>query len=180
MKTKSKKNHRNGSHRLPLWFWVALVCFSVLTLTSVSLNLAKNTRLFDQARENQAPLRQLRNTLLQSSTAIHSNWLKTLNPLAKKVQGDLVWDSETQKGVMRFVDLPEINQGQFYHLWVYDLEHSVKEPISATRFKSEPLMEDEYLVGIHPIQLVTKPYKFILTLETQSEEEDQVLLLAQP
>jgi hypothetical protein len=163
----------------PLWFWIVLSFLTALTLVSTGLYLAKHSRLTVVAKQEQTPLLQQRDILLQESDILQSNWLKTLNPLAKKIQGDLIWSSQRQKGFMRFVNLPKLSVQQVYHLWIYDLESSVKEPISATRFQADPHIKKEYLVEIFPEKQVKKPYKFVLTLETK-RQADQILLLAQP
>lgn len=165
--------------KLSLWFWISLACATILTLTSLSLNLAKNTRLNIAAQQTQTPLIELRETLLVDSDTLKSNWLKTLNPLAKKIQGDLIWNQALEKGVMKFSHLPELTGDQKYHLWIYDLEQSIKDPISATEFTADPRIKKNFLVEITPLIAVKKPYKFVLTLEEPSQE-DQILLLAQP
>ena len=164
---------------LPLWFWILLAFATALTLVSSGLYLSQYSRLTLAAKEVQTPLIEQRNLLLQQSDILQSNWLKTLNPLAKKIQGDLIWSSQQQKGFMRFANLPKLSIGQTYHLWVYDLENSLEEPISATRFQADPHIKKEYLVEILPEEGVKKPYKFVLKLEIESQA-DQILLLAQP
>ncbi len=169
----------NNKSKPPLWFWIALVSVSLISLTSVTLNLAKSSRLSIAAQENQKPLMTQRVELLKEEGIIKSNWLKTLNPQAKKIQGDLIWSTKQQKGMMRFNNLPKLGTDQSYHLWIYDLEYSIKEPISATRFQTEPQLKKDFLVEITPKKMIKKPYKFVLVIETKSQEK-QILLLAQP
>ena len=163
----------------PLWFWIALVFFSLITLASVTLNLAKSSRLNIVAQQNQKPLMMQRAKLLEETDIIKSNWLKTLNPQAKKIQGDLIWSTKQQKGIMRFNNLPKLSTDQSYHLWIYDLEHSIKEPISAARFQTDSHVKKDFLVEITPKKIIKKPYKFVLVIESESQDE-QILLLAQP
>ncbi len=172
----TKSSNKNS---LPLWFWIVISFLTALILVSAVLYLTKYTRLTVAAKKDQTPLILQRNILLQQSDLLQSNWLKTLNPLAKKIQGDLIWSSQQQKGFMRFANLPQLSSGQIYHLWVYDLEQDLKKPISATQFQAEPHSKKEFLVEIFPEKIVKKPYKFILNLETEGQAE-QVLLLAQP
>ncbi|HFD31595.1 MAG TPA: anti-sigma factor [Gammaproteobacteria bacterium] len=169
----------SNKKRLPLWFWILISFLTALGVVSFALYLIKYTQLTIAAQKDQTPLILQRNILLQQSDILQSNWLKTLNPLAKKIQGDLIWSNQQQKGFMRFANLPKLSSGQIYHLWVYDLEQDLKKPISATQFQSEPHAKKEFLVEIVPEKIVKKPYKFILNLETEGEAE-QVLLLAQP
>jgi Na+-transporting NADH:ubiquinone oxidoreductase subunit NqrC len=132
----------------PLWFWIIFIVVATLTLISASLYITKYTRLSIAAKQDQTPLVQQRDKLLNVSDLLQSNWLKTLNPQVKKVQGDLLWSSQQQKGFMRFFNLPLLSSTQHYHLWIYDLEHSLKEPISATRFQADPHIRKEFLVEI--------------------------------
>jgi len=163
----------------PLWFWILFSTLVALTLVSTGLYFAKTTRLAVAAKQDQTPLIQQRDSLLKENDILKSNWLKTLNPLVKKIQGDLVWSSQQQKGYMRFANLPELSAQQTYHLWIYDLEYSLKEPISATRFQADPRIRKEFIVEVVAEKVVKKPYKFVLKLETEAQP-DQILLLAQP
>ncbi|MCK5895714.1 MAG: hypothetical protein KAG20_02850 [Cocleimonas sp.] len=160
-----------------LWFFLSLLAALSLFLTSVYL--VKNMRLAVVAQQDQTLLVQQRNILLQESDILQSNWLKTLNPLAKKTQGDLIWSNQQQKGWMRFANLPKLTEKQRYHLWIYDLESSVTEPISSTQFQADPRIKKEFLVEILASKIVKKPYKFVLKVESEGQP-DQILLLAQP
>ena len=179
MNSETTATSPNKKHKLPTWFWVSLILATILTLASLSLNLAKNTRLNVAAKQTQTPLIELRKTLLADPRTLQSNWLKTLNPLAKEIQGDLLWNPVLGKGVMQFSNLAKLSADQKYHLWVYDLEQSMKDPISATVFSADEHIQKNFLVEILPSVAVTQPYKFVLKLEEPSQD-DQVLLLAQP
>ncbi len=176
MKTTTQEKNK---FKPPLWFWVALASVSLITLSSTALNLAKNSRLTIAAKQDQKPLIQQRIELLAEKDVLQSNWLKTLNKRAKKIKGDLVWSTRQQKGVMRFNNLPKNSPNDFYHLWIYDLENSSKDPISATKFQSNSHVKKDFLVDIVPAKTIKKPYKFILVLEAK-DQKDQILLLAQP
>ncbi|HFC91394.1 MAG TPA: anti-sigma factor [Leucothrix mucor] len=179
MTTESIKSKSIATNKMPLWFWVVFSTITALTLVSTGLYFAKNTRLAVAAQQDQTPLIQQRDSLLNESDILQSNWLKTLNPLAKKIQGDLVWSNQQQKGYMRFANLPELSEQQVYHLWIYDLEYSLKAPISATKFQADPHVRKEFVVEVVAEKVVKKPYKFVLKLEMDAQP-DQILLLAQP
>lgn len=166
-------------YKLPIWFWIVFIFAVIFTLVSASLYITKHTRLSVAAKQDQTPLIQQRDKLLNVSDILQSNWLKTLNPQMKKVQGDLLWSGQQQQGFMRFFNLPILSSTQYYRLWIYDLEYSLDEPISAARFKADPHIRKEFLVEILPEKTVKKPYKFVLKLETPLQS-DQILLLAQP
>ncbi|MCK5902668.1 MAG: hypothetical protein KAG28_05910 [Cocleimonas sp.] len=162
-----------------LWFWLLLSGISLVSFVLMGLQLLKYTPLSEEAEHSQNPLVQQRNRLLAIPKTLKGRWLKTLNPLAKKIQGDLVWNNTQQKGIMSFTGLPKLSEYQYYHLWIYDLENSVKKPISATLFQTNPHLKKSFLVEILPDKRVKTPYKFVLVLETKGQA-DQTLLLAQP
>lgn len=179
MKTSESIHSKSIVNKIPLWLWIVFSIATAFSLISTGLYFAKSTRLAVAAKQDQTPLIQQRDSLLKESDILQSNWLKTLNPLVKKIQGDLIWSSHQQKGYMRFANLPKLSAQQAYHLWIYDLEYSLKEPISATRFQSDPHISKEFVVEVVAEKAVKKPYKFVLKLETDTQP-DQILLLAQP
>ena len=179
MTSESIKPKSIAINKIPLWFWIIFSSVAALTLVSTGLYFAKSTRLSVAAQQDQTPLIQRRDSLLAERDILQSNWLKTLNPLAKKIQGDLIWSSLQQKGYMRFANLPELSAQQVYHLWIYDLEYSVKEPVSSTKFQADPHVRKEFVVEVVAEKVVKKPYKFVLKIETDAQP-DQILLLAQP
>lgn len=123
---------------------------------------------------------QLHETLLADPASIRGHWLRTLNPLVKNVQGDLVWNSPQQQGVMRIRDLPDPKAGMLYQLWLYDARSTTVEPVSGGVLRSGA-GEDELYAPITAASAVQEPYKFVLKL--QSREGDaggQVLLMVQP
>ena len=67
--------------------------------------------------------------ILNQPDVINMNWLRTLNPLVKNVEGRVIWSNNLQKGVMEFVGLPEIASNQNYQLWIYDLIGKDTKPV---------------------------------------------------
>lgn len=126
-----------------------------------------------------ADLRQLRETLLADPGSVSGHWLRTLNPQVKDVQGDLVWNSQQQKGVIRIRDLPNPSKGAFYHLWLYDARGDDK-PVSGLVLRRGAGREELFAL-IKVDAPVLEPYKFVLKLEKEGDEENaQVLLMVQP
>lgn len=121
--------------------------------------------------------RQKQNLLVQADV-ISINWLHTLNPLVKKVQGNVTWSSSKQAGIASFSGLPKTTDVQSYQLWVYDLESTYNEPISLARFKVA--RKKTIVINAHPDTIVKQPYKFELVLEDNKNSNIRKLLLAQP
>lgn len=117
--------------------------------------------------------------LLNQSDVLQLNWLHTLNPLVKKVQGSVIWSSARQSGIMMFENLPALGMKHSYRLWIYDLESRNNQPISAGVFK--PVAAEKTLyIRIYPDSRVKKPFKFELVLIEANNSSVQPLLLAQP
>ena len=125
-------------------------------------------------------LRSLRTALLADTTSVHGSWLRTLNPTVQNVQGDVVWNSTQQMGVMRFVDLPDPKRGMVYQLWVYDVKSDTSAPISGAVF-SQGSRLGEWLLPIKTAVRVREPYKFELKLTRDAADtQGQLLLMVQP
>ena len=123
-----------------------------------------------------------RDKLLSEKDTLHLNWLRTLNPIVSKTEGGLVWNSHLQKGYMRFVNLPLLKGGQYYQLWVYDLQLSTNHPVSAAIFKTRKGRQ-EWFMEITPEEKLQQPFKFLLTIASDDNKQlnlSQSLLLAQP
>jgi hypothetical protein len=127
-----------------------------------------------------AGLQALRETLLAETSSVRGNWLRTLNPLVKDVQGDLVWNSAQQQGVMRFVNLPSPKAGHFYQLWLYDTRGESDAAVSGAELR-EGSGRGELFVPIKTATTVEEPYKFVLALQAEGDKKvGQTLLMVQP
>jgi hypothetical protein len=159
--------------------WLILALLLVLLI--VGLGAASQHLHSVQADDTRtAGLGELRTQLLADAGSIRGNWLRTLNPLVKTVQGDVVWNSTQQQGVMRFVDLPKPKAGTFYQLWLYDARGTSSEPVSGG-IVTQGAGNDELLALIKSPQAVNEPYKFEFKLHTATQADaGKVLLMMQP
>jgi hypothetical protein len=165
-------------NKLPLWFVVLLVVVTIFTLSSVFVYTYKHIQTNPVIDVQQSRFESRMQLLLLQRDVIETNWLRTLNPMVKKVEGRLIWSTTLQQGIMEFKNLPKINKNQNYRLWVYDLIETKFEPISAAVFNMVPA--NSFLIAFDPSAKVSAPFKFELALQTEGEELDQPLLLAQP
>ena len=158
-----------------------VVCFVValfFTLTSLSGMAYKKWFLSPSQQKHQSALVIEQQLILNQADVIDTNWLRTLDPLVKEVEGRLVWSNTMQKGVMEFIGLPEIAANQRYQLWIYDLIGEDAKPIFATEFSKDN--KSDFLKSFSSKQTIKSPFKFELMLKTSGEENSQPLFLAQP
>lgn len=159
------------------WLIATLAC---LTLIMASL-YAFQRMGGAHANTTENPLQPLHDALLADPNSVGGNWLRTLNPAVKHVQGDLVWNSRQQQGVMRIRYLPNPKANDFYQLWLYDAQGKPEQqPVAGGKLSNGG--EDETLyVAIKPAIPVQEPYKFVLKLHTATNPDaGQVLLMVQP
>ncbi len=164
--------------KLPFWLVVVLVVAVVFTLSTVAVYAYKQSQTNPNIAVKQSSLESRKHLLLLQSDVIDTNWLRTLNPLVKNVQGRLIWSTKMQQGIMEFENLPRLKKNQQYRLWVYDLIETRNEPISAAVFDN--VAGETFLISFDTNPKVNSPFKFELVLQTEGEEADQPLLLAQP
>lgn len=161
------------------WHYWLLGLAVVLSLVWVG-NLVIRDMTQVQAGSSDNSLSQLREQLLADATSLRGSWSRTLNPLVQEVQGDLVWNATQQQGVMRFVRLPQLADGAFYQLWLYDSRSSDGKPIAGTVLQQSPTLA-EWFAPIQHEEKVLEPYKFELVLVTgKPNDEPQLLLMVQP
>ena len=159
---------------LPLLILLVISLAGFLYIKSITQQVSN----IEQAQVSQY---QSRDYLLGQPDALNINWMRTLNSIAKDIKGDIVWSSQTQKGMMRFINLPKLPSDRQYHLLAYDLQGSSQEPVSIVKFTPEVKVPTEMLVPFTADQTIGKPYKFMVMLDYKdSEQADEPLLLAQP
>ncbi len=169
----SKKNHR----------WPIIFIGIGIIISSIAFLFLSQP---NHTQDPQQLVLQKQYTQLQTnSESMQTQWLKTLNRLVSETEGNIVWDTATQQGVMLFINLPKTKAGEHYHLWIYDLKRQQQDPISGGIFNTTGKKHSEYWVAITPSEKVIQPFKFVVLLEADKAaiaeaEEAQVLLLAQP
>ena len=170
--------------KLPLWLIILIISVSLITASYLGLHYyqqfltgAEPSRL---AQLERSQLEDLKEKIIQQPDTIDTNWLRTLNPIVKQVQGRLLWSSSMQQGVVEFINLPLLRNDQQYRLWVYDLEANNSKPVSAAVFKKAESVSGIFSRAFKPKTKVKNPLRFELVLEQGGVEGYQPLLLAQP
>lgn len=174
----SEQNTKTG--KIPLWFIVLFSTVLVFTLSSAGVFVFNQTQANPEFKEQQSKLESQKQLILLQTDVINTNWLRTLNPLVKEVQGRLIWSSKLQQGIMEFSKLPELGENQQYRLWIYDLLAKNTKPVSAAVFKYKGVSSEIFLRSFKTETTIKSPFKFELVLEKEGEVGGQPLLLAQP
>ena len=163
------------------WLWPTILISIALAMVAVMIYSQQFVQKVDKIEKQQLAQYESRKFLLAQPDVININWMRTLDPMAKKIYGDIVWSTLTQQGMLRFANLPKLKAHQTYHLWVHDLANSANDPISITQFSPELTVPTELLVPFKSPRTVTEPYKFTIMLDSSLENiQPQPLLLAQP
>lgn len=173
----SQNKTEKQKDKLPLWFIILFA--SVLIFVSISLLafFANQHNRNSQVKAQQKELEAQKSHLLRQQDVIDTNWLRTLNPLVKDVEGRLIWSKSLQQGIMEFENLPKLDQQRHYKLWAYDLVASNNEAIEIAKFRQ--INDKKFLVSFAPFKKIESPLKFELSLEEKGQKS-QPLLLAQP
>ena len=170
----------NTLKRKSLWITFLLVIVGIgLYFQSYNKGVADSSQAYMAKQKDEWQ------SLLKEEQSVHLHWLRTLNPSIKDTDGDLIWNTGLQKGLMRFINLPKSKGSLYYHLWIYDLHQSQNKPVSAGVFKfaGHSRGNNQLYVPIVPAQTVQNPFKFLLTIGNKSDKtfsRSQSLLLAQP
>lgn len=133
-------------------------CAAALLLCVLLVRNGKvGTGTSDPAADRQTLLEDAPDQILQVA------WAPGTTPFEPPVEGDVVWDNNSQTGYMRFVGLP-INDAaiQQYQLWIIDPARD-EEPIDGGVF--DITQAGEVIVPIHAKLAVIDPKAFAITIE---------------
>jgi hypothetical protein len=108
---------------------------------------------------------ELRDKLLAAEGSTRAEWAPSKDPLGKTTTGEVLWNKDQQKGVMRFRGLakndPSLAQ---YQLWIFDKTRDEKYPVDGGVFDVDSETGD-VVVPIHATLPVSAPVMFAVTLE---------------
>jgi len=173
--------HTPTSEQSSHWLCPVLILSVTITLVAGMIYTQRLMQQVEHVEQTQVAQYESRSTLLAQPDALNINWMQTLNPIAKDIQGDIVWSTLMQQGMMRFANLPILPKGQQFHLWIHDLTSRASEPVSIVRFAPALSIPRELLIPFTSSQKINEPYKFTVTLEySDPDKATEPLLLAQP
>jgi len=108
---------------------------------------------------------EARQALLDDPQAVQLEWKAWENSLTPDVEGDVVWDDQTNRGYMRFVAMPPNDENlPAYQLWIVDAEMGFDRRVSGGVFTVEP-GQTEVVVPIDPAHPISKAAGFAVTVE---------------
>lgn len=174
----TSSNHSDSQSR---WLWPLILSVTSVVMIAALIYSQRFVQKVDIIEKQQVAQYEARKFILAQPDVININWMRTLDPIAKKVYGDVVWSTLMQQGMMRFANLPKLKPDETYHLWMHDLASSAKDPVSVTKFSPELTMPTELLIPFKTPRKVTEPFKFTIMLDSLAKGiQPQPLLLAQP
>lgn len=132
-----------------------------------------------------APPAELRRALLEASTT--SVWRWQDGPAAgaeTRVAGDVVWDGASQRGYLRFGNLPVNDPSRRqYQLWIFDARRKAAHPVDGGVFDISN-SGGEVVIPINPKIVVHEAQAFVITAEVPGgvvvSEREHVVVLAKP
>ena len=108
---------------------------------------------------------ELREKLLANESSARAEWSPTKDPLGKAATGEIVWNTELQKGTMRFKGLAKNDPSRAqYQLWIFDKSRDDKYPVDGGVFDVDTESGD-VVVPIRATLAVNEPTLFAVTLE---------------
>lgn len=164
-----------------LYKFFALIITSIL-LVSLVMMLRGNSSV-STTSTTQQELQLLRDALSTKKNTLRVNLLRSLDPQVKNTQGNILWNHETQSGILQMQGLPGQEQREKYQLWIYDLKRDHQHPVLAANFYGNKSGNANYLVAIKPTEIIDKAFKFVVTkslISNNSFENANPLLFAQP
>lgn len=156
-------------------------------LTAASVALAVFAWNRPEALVAPVPSWRARQELLQQPDSTKLAWSSTDDPDAKGVSGDVVWNSQQQRGYMRFKNLaandPRLQQ---YQLWIFDKGREGDFPVDGGVFDINSASKDpstgDLVVPIAPKLAIRNPAMFAVTMELPGgvvvTKKERLLLLA--
>jgi len=174
----SNETVQSDQGKLPLWIVVLFISALVLMISVFGLSTYQQSQVEIPSQAEQTLLQLQEEQLLRNTDLINTNWLRTLNPLVKNVQGRLLWSSEEQLGIVTFNNLSKLAANQQYRLTIYDLDIKKNDGVTALLFKQK--VSGRFEKSFKPDVEIKTPLKFELVLEEEGVDFGLPLLLAQP
>jgi hypothetical protein len=118
--------------------------------------------------------------LASDATLQRQDWQPGPSPMSGKVSGDVVWNQTQQDGWLTFRNLPELEDGKAYQLWIVD---GTREgaPVDGGVFQIAKT-DQTTVVPIHARLQVGSPAAFVITVESSQgvvvSDQEHVVAIA--
>lgn len=149
------------------WFAAAaaVLLAAIAWWPRLELSQQRDIDLLTQASLDVGTLTELRQQFIAATSPLTRPWVNTEDAASQGVMGDIVWDTGTQTGYMRFSGLPvnDPEQSQ-YQLWIFDAARGEQYPVDGGVF-NVPAGVTEVVVPILAKLPVSNPALFAVTIE---------------
>lgn len=107
---------------------------------------------------------QLEQLVASAPDLVKGSWTDLDPKKPQNVQGDVVWSNSTQKGFIRFKNLPVNDKTkETYQLWIFDESQNAKTPVDGGVFDVDA--SGDVIIPIDAKIKVQKPVMFAVTAE---------------
>lgn len=107
---------------------------------------------------------QLEQLVASAPDLVKGSWTDLDPKKPQNVQGDVVWSNSTQKGFIRFKNLPVNDKTkETYQLWIFDESQNAKTPVDGGVFDVDA--NGDVIVPIDAKIKIQKPVMFAVTAE---------------
>jgi hypothetical protein len=179
----------SGTRRAPAGGWWAAAACLVFALyawvrTPQPVFMPVETTVVERQPAPPEPTPEMqRAALLARADTLKIPLGATKDPAAAGVTGDVVWDSQAQRGFMRLVGLrPNDPAAQQYQVWIFDGDRDSRYPVDGGVFDA-PADGQALIIPIHNVIPVHNPKAFAVTVEKAGgvvvSARDHVIVLAQ-
>ncbi len=104
--------------------------------------------------------------LANARFSLRRAWTPGNDPSGQRVTGDVIWDGDTQRGYMRFTNLPKNNRSvEQYQLWIFDASRDERYPVDGGVFDVVADGSGRVVVPIRARLKVRTPTMFAVTIE---------------
>ncbi|GAB1343845.1 anti-sigma factor domain-containing protein [Gemmatimonas sp.] len=111
------------------------------------------------------PRNALLDSLLAAPGLVRRAWTPTTDSAATAASGEVLWDPDTGRGIMRFARLAANNPAEWqYQLWIFDAERDERFPVDGGVFDI-PSGTAEVLIPIRARLTVGQAALFAVTIE---------------
>lgn len=147
------------------WAAAAAACIA-LALNIWLANPVKETVYVPAATPTPTPAlpQQFEQLVASAPDLIKGSWTDLDPKKPQNVQGDVVWSNSTQKGYVRFKNLPVNDKTkETYQLWIFDESQNAKTPVDGGVFDVD--VNGDVIIPIDAKIKVQKPVMFAVTAE---------------
>jgi hypothetical protein len=111
------------------------------------------------------PRAALLDSLLAAPGLVRRAWTPTTDSAATSASGEVLWDPESGRGIMRFASLAANNPAEWqYQLWIFDAERDERYPVDGGVFDI-PAGTTDVLIPIRARLAVGRAALFAVTVE---------------